>query len=125
MSKKLLRNFLAVCLLLMMAVEKSYASLFQRISCIRKVKLLRHAINYGKGAALKSTLDYWYCYFPKDEAVICVDVDGNHLISDLLKVAQEGKKSPCSLTLGSCSFQRYVPFRSRLGKSLTSFLFLS
>ena len=102
-----------------------YMCLFRSIARIRKVKVISHAINCGKGAALKSAFHYWLCSFPKDRAILCLDADGQHLLDDVLRMSRQSKQAHDSLILGSRIFHKRanIPWRSKFGNVLTRYLF--
>ena len=96
---------------------------FQTINALDKVTLLRHAVNLGKGAALKTGLNHIYCHSEDHVGTVVVDADGQHLVEDALKVGNRLLTSPHSLIIGVRSFDRDVPLRSRVGNRLTGLLF--
>ncbi len=96
---------------------------FQAIEEIPKVTLLRHAINLGKGAALKTGFNHACCYFGDHIGVVTIDADGQHLLEDAVKVAEVLKSHPENLVMGVRTFGKNVPLRSKIGNILTSFLF--
>jgi putative flippase GtrA len=97
--------------------------LFRAIERLEKVTLLRHGVNLGVGAALKTGFNHAYCYFGDHLGVVTIDADGQHLLEDALKVADLLKKHPENLIVGVRTFDRNVPLRSRIGNRLTRFLF--
>jgi glycosyltransferase involved in cell wall biosynthesis len=97
--------------------------LFQAIERVEKVTLLRHAVNLGQGAALKTGLNHAYCHFVDLMGVVTIDADGQHLLVDVLRVADALKRNPETLVLGARAFDTNVPFRSRIGNRITRFLF--
>ncbi len=97
--------------------------LFREIETISKVTLLKHAINLGKGAALKTGLNHAYCHFGDHIGVVTIDADGQHLVEDAIKVAGSLKQYPEGLVLGARAFGGTVPFRSRIGNTITRHLF--
>jgi putative flippase GtrA len=96
---------------------------FQAIEGIPKVTLLRHAINLGKGAALKTGFNHVCCYFGDHIGVVTIDADGQHLFEDTLNVAEVLKSHPENLVMGVRTFGKDVPLRSKIGNILTSYLF--
>jgi dolichol-phosphate mannosyltransferase len=64
------------------------------------VHLVRHAANLGKGAALKSGMQYVLDRFPECAGVITADADGQHPAGDVLKVAGALARRPDCLILG-------------------------
>jgi glycosyltransferase involved in cell wall biosynthesis len=97
--------------------------IFKEIEQIEKITLLKHAVNMGKGAALKTGLNHIYCNFSEYSGVIVIDADGQHLVEDALKVADTLIDNPLCLVMGVRNFDRNVPLRSRIGNRLTGFLF--
>ncbi len=92
----------------------------------KRVSLLHHAVNLGKGAALKTAFNYMLVLFPDVKAVITVDADGQHTAHDAIKIAQQTEGSQ-SLILGARSFSlsnQKIPFKSRLGNVFTRLIWL-
>jgi glycosyltransferase involved in cell wall biosynthesis len=98
-------------------------SLFDEVADIDKVTVLHHAVNLGKGAALKTGLNYIYCHRPDSRGVVTLDADGQHLVTDALAVAQTLREHPEALIVGVRVFDRDVPLRSKFGNLLTRQLF--
>ncbi len=84
--------------------------------------VLKHNANEGKGAALKTGFKYILSNFPK-ENVVCADSDGQHTTIDILKIAQEIDEASSEMVLGVRKFEGSVPLKSRIGNSITAFLF--
>ena len=90
--------------------------------------------NHGKGQALKTGFGYIAANFPGHH-VVCADGDGQHAVSDILKVAQrvqtraqvqaptQGMKAQDSIVLGERLFSGHVPLRSSFGNSTTRLFF--
>jgi putative flippase GtrA len=97
--------------------------LFAEVATIRQVTLLRHAVNLGKGAALKTGLNHAFCSFRDHVGVVTVDADGQHLAEDARKVALSLRQDPDVLVVGARGFDTEVPFRSRIGNGITRTLF--
>ena len=51
--------------------------------------VIRHSINRGKGAALKTAFDFIITNRPDSVGVITVDGDGQHVASDVVKLAEK------------------------------------
>lgn len=85
--------------------------------------LLHHSHNQGKGAALKTAFRYIRDNMPDVGNIITMDADGQHLIADMERVVQSSYKNPGTLVLGSRTFGRDVPLRSRFGNNVTRFVF--
>jgi len=103
--------------------SESCDPIFERLKPMEKVDLLKHAVNLGKGAALKTGLNYAYCRYGKDIGVVTIDADGQHLPEDAQKVGLALSRNPGRLVMGVRSFGGGVPMRSRLGNTLTRYLF--
>ena len=100
-----------------------YDRYFNEIRTIDKVCVLRHAVNLGKGAALKTGMNHAYCNFEDLLGVVAVDADGQHLVEDAVRVADVLRRNPESLVMGARAFDGTVPLRSRLGNALTASIF--
>ena len=78
--------------------------------------VLKHEVNKGKGAALKTGLKYIQkAYKDKEYAVVTVDGDGQHTYEDALKIIQIAEKQPDCLILGSRNFKRTDQRKSVFG----------
>lgn len=96
-----------------------FAGLEQEKLCLIRT----HALNMGKGAALKLGLGCIYSRYPQCPGVITVDADGQHCIADILNVARERLEHPDALILGTrCFDEAGIPFRSRIGNKMTRLL---
>ena len=88
-----------------------------------EITLLHHAVNRGKGAALKTAINYYLLHRPEGVGVITVDGDGQHHQSDILACA-EAMLDSGFVTLGVRDFNHPdVPFRSRFGNKTTCGIF--
>jgi putative flippase GtrA len=92
---------------------------FAEVAQHPQVTCLRHAVNLGKGAALRTGINHILCHYPKTVGVVTVDADGQHSAEDVLQVCATLQASPDSLVMGVRSFRGKVPFRSRFGNQLT------
>ena len=88
-----------------------------------QVELLRHAVNLGKGAALRTGMNHFLCANVADEVLVTADADGQHLPDDIIKVGVQAEKNPKALVLGTREFSGKVPLRSRFGNVLTCLIF--
>ena len=88
-----------------------------------EVTLLHHAVNRGKGAALKTAINYFLVHRPDGVGVVTVDGDGQHHKHDILACAEAMKESG-ELVLGVRDFDHPdVPLRSRFGNKTTCGIF--
>lgn len=99
--------------------------LFEALSQKHKqVTILHHAVNLGKGQALKTGMNYFLVSYPEDYlGLITTDADGQHAYNDIKKLIIALKDDPSSLHLGVRTLDKNVPFRSSFGNRLTSFIF--
>lgn len=88
-----------------------------------RTRVVRHARNQGKGAALKSGLRYVLDNLAGVTTVVTADADGQHLPEDILRVASTSLASPGSLVLGVREMGDDAPARSRFGNRLTKALY--
>ncbi len=87
------------------------------------VHLLRHSVNLGKGAALKTGLNHILNKFPDAPGAVTADADGQHLPADIARVAEALAQSAGSnLVLGARSFGNGVPWRSLFGNRISAAL---
>lgn len=87
----------------------------------QQVTLLSHAVNLGKGAALKTAFNYILLQYPDCTGVVTLDADGQHAPEDAVKIALHNCENN-ELLLGVRVFHaedKKVPLRSRIGNILT------
>lgn len=63
-----------------------YGGIFSQASSLPNVHLLRHAVNLGKGAALKTGINFALVAFPSLTGVVTADADGQHHPDDIERV---------------------------------------
>jgi glycosyltransferase involved in cell wall biosynthesis len=97
--------------------------IFARLAARSGVTLLRHRVNRGKGAALKTAFAHPLCRAPGVAGVVTVDADGQHLPADILRVAAALRRGEARLVLGTRTFDGEIPFRSRFGNLWTRWEF--
>ena len=97
----------------------SYQPVFSRIARLAGVRLLRHPVNLGKGAALKTAMQYALAEFPDLTGIVTADADGQHHPDDIESVAARLMAGPECLVLGARHFDAAVPLRSRIGNIVT------
>lgn len=86
------------------------------------VCLLRHVVNRGKGRAIKTALEWLKENAPSAKGAVFVDGDGQHRPEDVILVASRMLDTG-RVTMGVRDFSKSgIPFRSRFGNVLTSFL---
>ena len=99
----------------------AYAALFKKATDYATV--LSHPQNMGKGQGIRTGLDYIKHHYGNDCIVVTVDADGQHKVSDALKLCQLAESSPNTLFLGSRKLTGKIPFRSRFGNGMTRFVY--
>jgi putative flippase GtrA len=82
-----------------------------------------HRQHAGKGAALKSGLEWMAAHFPSDLTVVTADADGQHSVDDILRVGHRAQAAPDALWLGTRRFDGTTPWRSRVGNGVTRLVF--
>ncbi len=92
-------------------------------ACAQNAKICTHAKNMGKGVALKTGLEYILNTYGEDNVVVTVDADGQHEVKDALAVCEIVENHPHTLVFGSRMFTGKVPFKSRVGNTLTQVSF--
>jgi glycosyltransferase involved in cell wall biosynthesis len=97
--------------------------IFEEIRRDGRVRILSHAVNLGKGRALKTGFNEFLNQFPGFCGLVTCDADGQHRPGDVLLVAEAMETSPGTLILGSREFKAGIPLRSRFGNVLTKYVF--
>ena len=92
---------------------------FRALAELDGVSIVEHAINLGKGAALKTGMNHALVRFRDCLGVVTVDADGQHSPEDALRVAEALRGNPDALVLGVRTFDSDVPWRSRIGNNIT------
>ncbi len=106
--------------------------------------ILTHAVNYGKGRALKDAFTFIYDHSLTDfvtydsaieydiavrqlshvRSVVTADCDGQHTVKDIMAVGRKALSDSGALILGARDFDAdNVPFKSRKGNKITRQLF--
>jgi len=97
--------------------------IFEKLETLEACTVLKHAVNCGKGRALKTGLNYFHLHFPNSPGIVTADSDGQHQPTDILKIVNALKKNPGKFIMGVRKMGEKVPFRSRFGNVLTRFVF--
>ena len=83
--------------------------------------VLHHALNQGKGRALKTAFNHCLFAYPDALGCVTIDSDGQHTVKDMTVCMQELAKFPDSLILGVRDFNKEgIPARSVFGNKTTS-----
>ncbi len=87
------------------------------------VHALHHAVNLGKGRALKTGFNYVSSHSLGIRVLLTADADGQHAVEDIVRIALVALQQPGAVVLGCRSFGQEVPLRSRAGNQLTRLIF--
>ena len=98
--------------------------IFNKLKEHKEVIVLTHDVNKGKGAALKTAFSYYKDKLLKDyKGIVCLDSDGQHLVSDAINVGNTMIKEN-KYTLGTRLFNtKETPLRNKTGNRITSRFF--
>lgn len=101
--------------------QEAFAKLFEQAALYAVV--LVHPQNRGKGCALKTGLTYIREHIDGEYIVLTLDADGQHRVSDGIKLCSAAEEHPNALILGSRGFGDNVPFKSWFGNVVTRFIY--
>lgn len=100
----------------------SFSDIFKRAS--KHAVVLSHPENRGKGCALKTGLQFIKSHFAIPYTVVTMDADGQHQVDDAIHVCEAAERNTNALILGSRRLQENVPLKSRLGNTITRFVYV-
>jgi glycosyltransferase involved in cell wall biosynthesis len=103
--------------------EDSHLPFLEAAREIENTTVLVHAVNLGKGAALKLGMNHILVHHPDCIGVVTADADGQHDVYDILKVAAELEGNPTALVLGSRDFSKKIPLRSKIGNIVSRYVY--
>jgi glycosyltransferase involved in cell wall biosynthesis len=100
-------------------------SIFEEIKTknFENVILLAHAVNLGKGAALKTVFNHILVNYPSVQGVVTLDSDGQHRVEDCINVLNELEKNPKAFVLGYRTFSKDIPLKSYIGNTISKFVY--
>jgi len=101
------------------AIEEEY-------SLNKQVILIKHAINLGKGAALKTIFNYILTTYPQIKGIVTLDSDGQHKVEDalkVLKILEKNSNNQDILVLGYRTFSKDIPLKSYIGNNISKFIY--
>ena len=78
-----------------------------------------HAVNMGKGRALKTGINAALLRWPDMAGIVTADADGQHTPKDILRLIDALHAHPDKLVLGSRAFTGNVPKKSLWGNKIT------
>ncbi len=103
---------------------EEYRTLFKKVSQDDAVHVISYTPNGGKGVALKRGMAYVQDECPEQDIIVTADSDGQHTVSDVLRMCEALAENSEGLLLGSRDFsQLNVPPKSRMGNRITSVVF--
>lgn len=96
---------------------------FEDLERFSEVVVLTHEVNKGKGAALKTGFNYILNNLNGVFGVVTADADGQHACDDTIATAYKVLETN-QIVFGTRDFnEEIVPFKSRNGNKITTFLF--
>jgi glycosyltransferase involved in cell wall biosynthesis len=101
----------------------SCRGIFDQLATFDGCQVVHHAMNLGKGRALKTGFNHCCVNFPDALGIVTADADGQHLPEDIRKVAVALWQDPSALGLGARAFTSGVPLRSLIGNLTTRYVF--
>ncbi len=108
------------------ASGEAFREVFDELAARPGVTVLRHAVNQGTGGATKTAFNHILLTRPETAGVVTFDADGQHLPSDVRKVADAFRQAPGKLAIGVRDFHDAgirIPLRSKLGNRITELIF--
>src|SRR5262249_5437925 len=96
---------------------------FLEVRGLPKGTVLGHAVNLGKGAALKTGFNHVLRELRDVSTIVTADAGGQHLVEDICRIGEAAATEPERLLLGVRQFGKDAPLRSRFGNSFTRVLF--
>lgn len=99
---------------------KEYKQIFDATS--KYAKIISYKENKGKGYAIKEGLKYIKDKY-KTYIVITMDCDLQHSVNDAIKLSKISEKEDNVLLLGKRIRNKNTPLRSRIGNSITRYIF--
>lgn len=97
--------------------------IFRKLEDGDECTVIHHAVNLGKGRALKTGFNHCLLEFKAAPGVVTADADGQHKVGDICRVMESLAKNPAELILGVREFRKDIPFRSLLGNVVTRYVF--
>lgn len=102
--------------------DAKHRAIFDALSELQAISIREHALNRGKGAALKTGFRAILDSPNLLRGVITADADGQHLSQDIEKLGSAAHSSAGAVLLGCRTFGTETPFRSWLGNRVTATL---
>ncbi len=104
--------------------DKQHMAPFEKVSLYPQCTILTHEVNKGKGRGLKTAFEYCIKNRKGIDGVVTVDGDNQHKADDIYKCCEAMVEAKDKVVLGVRDFSGDdVPFKSRFGNNMTSFVF--
>lgn len=103
--------------------RKDCEPIFKQVASLPRTVVLQHAVNLGKGRALKTGFNYLLTLRAELTGVVTADADGQHTPEDIRHVGEVLLRAGDRTVLGVRAFSGDVPLRSRAGNLLTRRVF--
>ena len=106
--------------------DAMHRPVFDALSEKKECIILRHAVNLGKGRALKNAINTFLNFEDVDDfcGIITADSDGQHSVADVVRIQEAMADGENKLFLGTRDFDlSHVPTKSRLGNKITRTIF--
>ena len=103
------------------SADKRYQDIFEKAEKDYGYTVLHHAVNLGKGRALKTAFNYCLLKYPEMLGCVTIDSDGQHTVNDMCACMQALRENPGALIMGVRDFAKEgIPARSLFGNRCTS-----
>ena len=104
--------------------DSKHMAPFEKVSAYPQCTILTHEVNKGKGRGLKTAFEYCLKNRKDIDGVVTVDGDNQHKADDIYKCCKAMVEAKDKVVLGVRDFsEEDVPFKSRFGNNMTSFVF--
>jgi glycosyltransferase involved in cell wall biosynthesis len=103
--------------------KEEHQYIFDKLSLLENVIILKHAINMGKGAALKTAFNHILTQYSNIKGVVTLDSDGQHSAKDCFKILSKLEENENNLVLGYRTFSKNIPLKSYLGNNISKFIY--
>ena len=102
--------------------QEAYAPIFDACRELG-AEVAVHAVNMGKGRALKTGINAAMLKWPDMAGIVTADADGQHTPADILRLIDALHEHLDKLVLGSRTFTGEVPAKSRWGNRITRLVY--
>lgn len=103
--------------------KEKYAHYFKTAKEEYGCEVFTHAVNLGKGRALKDAFNYCLNNYPDLLGCVTADSDGQHSIKNIKECMAALRENPNDLIIGCRNFNdESVPWKSRFGNKISIFV---